>query len=141
MRATLDEHMWAIQFAAGSGSRPPLAYTVGMTAHGMSELVAVGLSPTSADALLHHVAERSVRDDPPRHGDVCTLAGLLGVEFVSLTDSSAHLHVATMLYGTAVRALQVVYSDEAGRFPWTSSFRDGRGGQPVLGVRHPRKPD
>jgi hypothetical protein len=39
------------------------------------------------------------------------------------------------MFGDAVTALQVVWVDARGRWPWASNFDDGRGTQAVLGVR------
>lgn len=57
------------------------------------------------------------------------------MEVVALDEPSAHLSLAITLYGPDVRALQLVHADESGAYPWSLSYRDGRGGQPVLGVR------
>ena len=43
---------------------------------------------------------------------------------------------AVALYGPEIEALQLVHADDAGRWPWSVDFRDGAGGQPVLGERH-----
>lgn len=56
-------------------------------------------------------------------------------EVVSLSSPSAHLLTAVLLYGEEFRALQLVYEDEHGNWPWDGDFRGGTGGQPVLGVR------
>jgi hypothetical protein len=46
-----------------------------------------------------------------------------------------HLVVASALNAPGFTALQLVYPDEHGRWPWDADFRGGRGGQPVLGGR------
>jgi Domain of unknown function (DUF4262) len=60
------------------------------------------------------------------------------VEFVAIPHPDLYLDIALALYGHRIRALQVVWADHWGRWPWDSGFRDGRGGQPVLGPRAPR---
>jgi hypothetical protein len=57
------------------------------------------------------------------------------VEIVRVTEPSVHLAVAAALNGPQFAALQLVYADDRGHWPWESGFRGGRGGQPVLGVR------
>jgi len=57
------------------------------------------------------------------------------MEIVRVTEPSVHLAVAAALNGPQFVALQLVYADDRGRWPWESGFRGGRGGQPVLGAR------
>ena len=63
-----------------------------------------------------------------------TVGGLLA-EVVKVAEPGAHLDVAAGLYGQQLAALQLVYTDRRGHWPWDRTFRGGRGGQPVLGVR------
>ena len=63
------------------------------------------------------------------------LSGRLVVEVVRVAEPGTHLDVAAELFGEQLRALQLVYADRRGHWPWDSRFRGGRGGQPVLGVR------
>jgi hypothetical protein len=46
--------------------------------------------------------------------------------------------LAVELYGTEVRALQLVWRDKDGHSPWCSEFNKGGRRQPVLGVRGPQ---
>jgi hypothetical protein len=39
--------------------------------------------------------------------------------------------------GGPIRAVQLVWADGRGRWPWSADFADGRGSQPVLGCRAP----
>lgn len=48
-----------------------------------------------------------------------------------------HLLVAHRFYGDRLRALQLVWADAAGRWPWDPGHRARRAGQPVLGPRAP----
>jgi hypothetical protein len=75
-------------------------------------------------------AAESLSSGPPRPGDVLTLRDGPPMEVVALAEPSAHLSL-----GPDARALQLVYADESDAFPWSPSYWDGRGGQPVLGVR------
>jgi hypothetical protein len=50
------------------------------------------------------------------------------------------LYVAVDIFGTKIRALQLVHADDHGHWPWEVGFRGGRGGQPVLGVRTSEQP-
>jgi hypothetical protein len=46
-----------------------------------------------------------------------------------------HLPLAAAINGPGFAALQLVYADDRGHWPWDVGFRGGRGGQPVLGAR------
>ncbi|WP_307830046.1 DUF4262 domain-containing protein [Lentzea nigeriaca] len=51
-----------------------------------------------------------------------------------MAEPSAHLKIATALYGSAVSAVQLVHADKRGHWPWEPGYRGVPGGQPVLGV-------
>jgi hypothetical protein len=57
------------------------------------------------------------------------------IEIVRVTEPTAHLVTAVELYGAEIRALQLVYADDRGLWPWDAGFRGQHGGQPVLGQR------
>ena len=131
----IDETGWIVQAVSARDSRPAWAYTAGLTMHGLPELVVTGLDQPLSAMVLNAVAAESLSSGPLGPGDVLTLRGGPPMEVVALTEPSAHLSLAITLYGPDVRALQLVYADDAGTFPWSPSYRGGRGGQPVLGVR------
>jgi hypothetical protein len=56
------------------------------------------------------------------------------VQFIEVEVPDVHLPVADALYGPSMRALQIVWRDDHGRWPWDPGHRAGRGGQPVLGT-------
>jgi uncharacterized protein DUF4262 len=61
------------------------------------------------------------------------------IEIVEVTEPTVHLAIAVEIFGPEIRALQLVYADDRGHWPWDVGFRGGRGGQPVLGVRVSRQ--
>ena len=63
-----------------------------------------------------------------------TVDGLLA-EVVKVAEPGAHLDAVAGLYGQQLAAFQIVYTDQHGHWPWDRKFRDGQGGQPVLGAR------
>jgi len=130
----IDEHGWMIQFVSGERRRPPFAYTVGLTAGGYPELLAYGLSQQGAWRLLQSAATHLVmhQQQPYFPGQRLTIHDLPQVEIVHIDHPEDHLYTAINLYGSVVRALQVVYSDDRGQWPWAVGFR---GKQPILGVR------
>lgn len=130
------EYGWCVQGVLGTGNRPPWAYTLGLLGHGLPELVVTGLAPHPAAALLTEAAERALTGGPPEPGERLALRGHPALEAVALAAPAAHLHFTVALYGPEIHAIQLVYADSAGVFPWSPHYRAGQGGQPVLGERH-----
>ncbi len=135
MARIIAEQGWAIQGVERDRDRPPWAYTVGLTEHGIPELVATGLHLPRAVKLLNGVAAHALHAAVLIPGEQVPLVGGPLVEFVELPHPDAHLYTALQMYGSDIRALQVVWADDRGRWPWHGGFRGGRGGQPVLGPR------
>jgi hypothetical protein len=135
LAATVREYGWAVRVVYGTASRPPWVYTVGLGESDLPELVVTGLPAERAVALLNDVAEHLVHSGvPPRAGERRRWAGGPETEFVEIAEPDVHLLHAVALYGEGRRALQVVWADEEGRWPWES------GRQPVLGRRAPDAP-
>jgi hypothetical protein len=109
-----------------------------MATHDAPELVATGLPYQRAATLLNDVAG-CVLDGkvalPP--GERVTLPGGSLIEVVLITEPAVHLAIAAEFHGPRFRAVQLVYADDRGHWPWDVGFRGGRGGQPVLGARGP----
>lgn len=128
----IRDHGWAVQGVEGDRIHAPWAYTVGLTAYDRPELVVTGLPLPAATQLLNDMAAHALHADAPVAGEQIPLRGGPLVEVVGLTMPSAHLNMAVELYGPDIRALQLVHTDDRGRWPWQRGFR---GRQPVLGAR------
>jgi hypothetical protein len=135
MARIVAEQGWAIQGVEPDRIHPPWAYTVGLTIDGLAELVVTGMPLPRAAELLNGLAAHARHAEAPIPGEQVPLLGGPLVEFVELPHPDAHLHTAVELYGRAIRAVQAVWADDRGRWPWQRGFRNGRGGQPVLGPR------
>jgi Domain of unknown function (DUF4262) len=135
LREMLAEQCWIVIYVRREKYRPPYSYTVGLTGHGKPEIVVTGLPEQRAGDLLNDVAAHFVHADPPPPGERVPLTSGPLIEIVRVAEPSAHLNVAVELYGPQVTALQLVYADDRGHWPWDRGFRGGRGGQPVLGAR------
>jgi Domain of unknown function (DUF4262) len=57
------------------------------------------------------------------------------VEIGEVDHPDAHMYFALALGGPDIRALQLVWADDRGRWPWAAGWGHGRRRQPVLGVR------
>jgi Domain of unknown function (DUF4262) len=135
IRDMIDRYRWAVQGVESDRRHPPWAYTVGLTAHGRPELVVTGMPITDAAELLNDVAAHCMHAAVPEPGEQVCMVGGPTVEFVEINVPTAHLLLAVELYGPLIRGLQMVHADDRGRWPWDRGYRDGRGGQPVLGRR------
>jgi hypothetical protein len=136
VQPAIDRYGWFVQ-AVTSERGAPLAYTVGLTAMGLPELVVTGMAPRRAALLLNGMAAHWLHAEPlPAHGEHADTRGGQCLEVVDLPHPEAHLFTATGLYGDdAVAAQQLVWADDRGRWPWERGHRASRGGQPVLGAR------
>ena len=135
VRDLLDENPWVVIGVEGEGRRPPYSYTVGLTAAGRPELVITGLAKERGARVLTAVADRLLDATPPAPGARFRLPGRRPGEIVRVAEPTVHLEVAADLFGGRLSALQLVYADSRGRWPWDRSYRSGRAGQPVLGPR------
>jgi hypothetical protein len=135
LRELLRQHCWIVQGVQRERRRPPYAYTVGLAGHGLPELVVTGMPYDRAVDLLNNVAEHVLHADAPRPGEVVSLRGGPVIEVVRVAEPGVHLAVAAALDEPRFTALQLVYADDWGRWPWDTGFRGGDGGQPVLGSR------
>jgi hypothetical protein len=152
LRELLAAHCWVVQGVQRERRRAPYAYTVGLAAHDRPELVVTGLPYDRAADLLNSWAGQVVDSGPPQPGELVPLPGgersgqrLTGsppvAEVVRVAEPGVHLAVAAAINGPGFSALQLVYADDQGRWPWDAGFRGGLGGEPVLGgraaARHP----
>jgi Domain of unknown function (DUF4262) len=128
---------WTVQYV--EDDRVPYAYTIGLTRHGLPELLMTGISPRRALRLLGGIADSAAEVvwdvDTPTPGARLTLPGPTLIEAVEVEHPDVHMNAAIAIYGSKVRGLQLVWADWRGRWPWSPSFNNGRGTQPVLGVR------
>ncbi len=120
--------------AVTSGSRPAIAYTVGLTRLGHDELLVTGIAPDVAEALLTHVAAYVVQETGLLPGETVE-AGPWRLEAVRVPHPDVHLPTCVALYGAEISAVQLVWADPDGRWPWDPGHGGGAGGQPVLGPR------
>jgi hypothetical protein len=135
VREVLLENPWVVIGVDREGYRPPYSYTAGLTELGRPELVITGLAKDRAANVLMAVAELVLDAGVPTAGARVRLPGKRPGEIVRVAEPSVHLEIAADLFGDRVEALQLVYADVRGRWPWDKNFRSGRAGQPVLGPR------
>jgi len=133
VRAVIDRNGWAVQCVENPSA--PWAYTIGLHAFGLPELLVTGLEPQAAGSLLNHVADVTMGGIPFTPGTRTTADSGMLVEVVEVDHPDAHMNVAMAIEGPFVTARQLVWADERGRMPWERGYRRGRRSQPVWGVR------
>jgi hypothetical protein len=122
---------------------PRFSYTVGLWhSFEQPEVVVFGLPEDVAHELLNEIADEAAEGRRfvagTRHDDL--LQGY-PVRFLAIDEAvrDEHCGVANWAYaGEPFTAVQLVYPDKQGRWPWDESTRQGfRKGQPVIGRREP----
>ena len=107
----------------------------GCTTGALPELLVTGVSPQRATRLLNSLARDTLRGTTFTPGQQISVPTGPLVEIVEVNHPDAHMNLAVAFGGPDVRALQLVWADGRGRWPWAPGFCDGRTRQPVLGYR------
>ena len=133
----LECHLREVGWTMVSGKLPggePYLYSVGLSRWGHPEVVVTGLPTELSQALLTRIAQRYRRDgvvrkvgEKYRDLSLAVMTGL-AVEAAGL----AHLRVAASVMGEDFKAVQIVWPDRAGHFPWEAGA-DATLRQPLLG--------
>ena len=127
---------------AGDSPDEVFAYTAGLSEAGWPELLVIGLGPQTSMTILNEVvAKLRSEERRPAHGMIVTEA--LNVP-VHLRSVPAHLVLDYFkvslnranrkgIPDAQVEGIQIVWPDEAGKFPWDAGYNDHRFQQKVLG--------
>lgn len=133
LRMKISYFGYAIQYIESEDL--PLAYTVGLHWRGLPELLVTGLGPRESRRVLNAVTDDVLsgwRPVPSQRFDI----GYEGLyEVVEVDHPDVHLWYTVKVCGADIRALQLVWADDRGRWPWDRGWDDGRRRQPVYGVR------
>jgi hypothetical protein len=136
VRDRLAHERFVVQSVTGSRTSAELTYSVGLTAHGLPELVVVGVRRHDAAALVESWGDYLLDECLVLPGERLT-SGPFVMEAVEVARPEDSLAVAVALFGPQVRALQLAWADDRGRWPWEPGHRARRAGQPLLGERAP----
>jgi hypothetical protein len=124
---------------SGDNDRPPFSYSLGIEQSlGLPELIVVGLRAEVGQAAINACYEQMQAGTPIPAG--MRVADLLGGGFECLIGDVSDAHRkeymcwTTWLYkGSDFRALQIIFPDTAGVFPWEPGASDWfRNWQPLL---------
>ena len=137
VRDLLTRQRFVVQSVADSRTEAELTYTVGLTAHGLPELLVAGVRQAEAARLVALWGDYLLDQSLILPGETLETGPFL-LEAVEVERPGDHLLLAVAIYGEDVRALQLAWADERGRWPWQAGHRARRAGQPLLGARAPR---
>lgn len=141
VRAQVSEHGVIVQAVSAnpSTSTPAFAYTVGLAEIEEPELIIFGFQPYIAQDILNDLALPIVRGQAERSltpgltRDI--FAGDVPAWLIEVKDSKEHLIIANQMFSIPgqqpVRALQVVFPDTNGLWPWQSGSLESS--IPILG--------
>lgn len=133
LREKIRRRGWVVQYV--EDGRHSFAYTIGLHARRLPELLVTGLEPRHAQWLLDTFAKRTLGGPTPVAGQRVLLPAGARVELTEVGQPDAHMGMATAIEGGDITALQLVWADDRGRWPWAPNFDDGCRFQPVLGIR------
>jgi Domain of unknown function (DUF4262) len=137
VREGIARHGWMLQavFPVEAGDGPPFVYTAGLAALGHPELVVYGLPHDTGGVILNELGRRVRAGRRLVHGErLDDVVEGFQVEVLAVADNQP-LGVARRLYGPGVRALQIVYPDAEGRWPWEDDCDGFVATLPLLGPR------
>jgi hypothetical protein len=135
----VDEHGWMVQAVYGEKPLDEWCYTVGLK-HSFNhpELIIFGLPMQSAHFLLNDLAARIKNGQRFQPGD--RLSGVMNADLALISVpreqyEEGYFAIARGFYGNYdFDALQVIWPDKKGLFPWDSGFDTHfNETQPVLG--------
>ena len=133
--AQIADGRWAVTGVLGDAAHPPIAYTSGLTDLGRPELVMTGLPPRLGGLLLDHAAQSVVGD--PAFGAGSSVPARLrrpvALRAIDVIDAGS-MRLTRILYGLRFEAVQLVWPDDEGRYPWQPGYAIPTQVQPLLGV-------
>ena len=136
VRSRVVKDRFTVVGVAGSREVAEVSYSVGLSERGAPELIVTGLRSEVASRLIRVWGDYLLHRSVVLPGETLRSGPWL-LQAVQVERPHDHLLVADRLYGDGLRALQLVWADEAGRWPWEPAHRARRAGQPVLGERAP----
>lgn len=137
---TISRHGWMVQGVGAGEDSPGFHYTVGLTLERHPEIITFGLPYQMGGTILNSVADLLRSGKRIEHGSIRRdVIQNFPVEFVRVDEEQSrdHLTMAHRLLSggvTPVVALQMVWPDAQGRFPWDEGFDYGDA-IPLLGTR------
>ena len=133
LRSAIRDHLWVVKCV--EDERRPYAYTLGLHELGLPELLATGVTTERALALMDYFAPEAIQNGAPAPGDRIAMAEDAMFEAVEVDQPDVIWNSGQMLFGPKLRAVQLVWTDRRGRWPWDADVRLLRDEAAGAGVR------
>ena len=136
-RSRIRRDGWAPVHVAATPRLAEFSYTVGLTRlHGHPEILVSGAPPDLAARILAAVAQAARADHRVEPGAVWPGAQAGQFQFVRIDDPGRLAHAQHVYHASAgpVPALQVIWSDHQGRWPWSPGWPASAAVQPLFGT-------
>lgn len=132
-KLAVARHGWSVAMVEGTLSAPAYGYTIGLTEQRHPELLIAGRThPDIADALSMLAGAVLCHGHQLVAGSTLELPGR-EIYLSPIEQPQNILRMASKLYSWRMKALQVVWADDDGRFPWEQSPPDDLT-QPLYGT-------
>lgn len=128
----IDEHGWAVRNVVSAEPSECFLYTVGLTRYDHPEAVMTGLPPDAAKAFLNIVGQMAKEGHRFEVGSETSELSYGPAFPIIRAEDVSGLTAVQQIYGE-VRAIQIIWRDSQGNFPWSSAFGNPAGTQPLLG--------
>jgi len=126
------DHGHAVQFVGGTPDQRPFGYTVGRTLRKRPELLISGPFPPAITGEILNEAVRVDDAEPIEAGRIVTITTPGGpIGWFPLEIGAEPLITARATFGPKVEALQLVWPDDEGNFPWQENCKLTPGGQTI----------
>lgn len=124
MQAMIDKHGWMVQAVFAGNDQPGFAYTVGLAAKGLPELIVFSMPPGFARTTLNHLAHRmSTGETIPLNTRLTCVFDGADAQLVEANRELTDKFMYQALYRDPhYRALQLVWTDPAMLFPWEEGY-------------------
>lgn len=142
LRNVVKVYGWAIQWVLPTAGEPGpgFSHTVGLSLQGHSEIILSGLPPQTSQTLLNMLAERvrETGEDLPVNELLHDVIRGFPVILIPVTNPSQYVTTANALLreqvkGARADAVQMVWPDKHGAFPWEPESTWTPGQQEVYG--------
>lgn len=115
---------WSVVAVLPGKDSPPFAYTAGLSVLGFPELIIVGVPDDVSHPILNNVGRGFVdRSIAAKHGTVMDSVASMDSELFRVSVGAMHQYMSlcrkvSQRKNGGFKALQVVWPDEEGLFPW-----------------------
>lgn len=124
-RSIIKEIGWTVMAVFGTPNQPGFAYTVGLSDHSQPELMVIGLPPQTAHYVLNKMAKMATGNSLPNPRGLVHEVTNTPLSLRQDDDEATMGELCRFAQqwseeqrGRPCRIMQVIYPDEAGKFPW-----------------------